>query len=60
MTRHFCDMCGKDCGTFYKDMTVIRIEPYEPLRNSADSRYDVCEECAEKVNNFIKRKGQDK
>ena len=58
MTKHFCDMCGKDCGTFYKDMTVIRIEPYEPLR-SVDGRYDVCEDCAEKVNNFIKRKGQD-
>ena len=52
-------MCGKDCGTFYKDMTVIRIEPYEPLRNAADSRYDVCEDCAKKVNDFIKRKGLD-
>ena len=56
MTRHFCDMCGKDCGESYKDMTVIRIEPYEPLR-SADGRYDVCENCAYKVHNFIKRKG---
>ena len=59
MTKHFCDMCGKDCGTFYKDMTVIRIEPNEPLRNGADGRYEVCEDCAENVNNFIKRKGQD-
>lgn len=61
MTKHFCDMCGKDCGESYKDITVIRIEhiePYEPLR-SVDDRYDICEECAKKVNNFIKRKGLD-
>ena len=57
MTKYFCDMCGKDCGESYKDMTVIRIEPYEPLRNGADVRCVVCKDCAEKVNNFIKRKG---
>lgn len=58
MKKYFCDMCEKDCGESYKNMTVIRIEPYEPLR-SADGRYDVCEDCAKKVNDFIKRKGLD-
>ena len=59
MTKHFCDMCEKDCGTFYKDMTVIRIQPYEPLRSVA-GRYEVCEDCAKKVNDFfIKRRGLD-
>ena len=57
MKKYFCDMCGKDCGEFYKNMTAIRIEPYEPLRDRVDHQYDVCKDCAEKVNNFIKRKG---
>lgn len=57
MKKYFCDMCGKDCGESYKDMIEIRIEPYEPLRNGADVLCVVCKDCAEKVNNFIKRKG---
>ena len=58
MTKHYCDMCGKEIEDY--DLVNITMEyPYETKRCvDSDEYWEMCSECAHKVRDFVKDGGE--
>ena len=64
MTKHFCDICGKDLSEFKTIKLTISKNTFKPgddpvFRLPIDSslnKYELCQTCVDELDKFMNRK----
>ena len=51
MTKHYCDMCGKELDKY--EVTEVTVEPEPLCIQETKEEYELCPECAGKVRDLI-------
>ena len=56
MTKTICDVCGKEISAI---KSACRIEDYKFCISSFGRIWDICNDCRQELNEWLKRKSQE-